>query len=39
MFFARLWIGGRFTTVKRRELQRGTLIGMLKQLKISKEDF
>lgn len=36
---ARLWIGGHFTTVKRGELQRGTLFGMLKQLNISVEDF
>ena len=36
---ARLWIGGRFTTVKRGELPRGALLGMLKQLDICKEDF
>ena len=36
---ARLWIGRRFTTVKRSELQRGTFFGMLKQLNISTEDF
>lgn len=36
---ARLWIGGHLTTVKRGELQRGALLGMLKQLNICKEDF
>ena len=36
---ARLWIGGHLTTVKRGELPRGALLGMLNQLNIYKEDF
>ena len=36
---ARLWIGEHLTTVKRGELPRGAFLGMLKQLKICKEDF
>ena len=35
----RFYVGGNFTTVKRGELSRGLLHGMLKQLKIAKEDF
>ena len=35
----RLYIGSRFTTVKRGELPRGTLAAMLRQLKIDRREF
>ena len=35
----RLWIGRRFTTVRRGELRPGLCRSMLKQLNIAKEDF
>jgi mRNA interferase HicA len=35
----RLYVGETFTTVKRSEISRNLLAGMLKQLSIRKEDF
>ena len=35
----RLWIGGRYTTVKRGELPKGTLTTMLGQLGIDRRNF
>lgn len=35
----RLWVGGRFATVRHGELKPGTFRNMLRQLGIAKEDF
>ncbi len=35
----RLWVEGRFTTVRHGELRPGTFRNMLRQLQIAKEDF